>query len=147
MSDSVNHPKHYNVVPNIECIDIVRELSFNTGNVIKYIWRAGIKDDAKLDIISKELEDLKKAEFYLNDEIKFNSSSLKKDFLNKTKNICIEDVCKHFNQNKSNIILNVWKSEGSFDSIFKNHHLHAALYCLKNEIKLMEKRKKDAAIN
>lgn len=62
MSDNVNHPKHYNQVPNIECIDVVRHFNFNRGNAIKYVWRAGNKCD--------EIEDLKKAIWYLQDEIK-----------------------------------------------------------------------------
>ena len=61
MNDPVNHPAHYNQVPGIECIDAVRHFNFNLGNVIKYVWRAGLKGDA--------LEDLKKARFYLEDEI------------------------------------------------------------------------------
>jgi hypothetical protein len=39
-------------------------MNFNLGNAMKYIWRAGIKDEAK------HIEDLKKAVFYINDEIK-----------------------------------------------------------------------------
>jgi Protein of unknwon function (DUF3310) len=61
MTDSVDHPKHYNTVPNIECIDVVRHFNFNRGNAIKYVWRAGNKGD--------EIEDLKKAIWYLQDEI------------------------------------------------------------------------------
>ena len=61
--DAVDHPQHYNELPNdIECIDVVRHFNFNRGNAIKYIWRAGLKGD--------EVEDLKKAIWYLNDEIK-----------------------------------------------------------------------------
>jgi hypothetical protein len=64
MSESVNHPKHYNAHPSgIECIQVVRELNFNRGNAIKYIWRAGEKDK------DKEIEDLGKAIWYLQDEI------------------------------------------------------------------------------
>lgn len=63
MSDSVNHPKHYNVHPSgVECIEVVRHMSFNLGNVVKYLWRADEK--------GAPLEDLKKARFYLDDEIK-----------------------------------------------------------------------------
>jgi hypothetical protein len=47
----------------VECIQITRHRNFNVGNAIKYLWRAGIKDDAK------QIEDLKKAIFYINDEI------------------------------------------------------------------------------
>lgn len=61
--DNVNHPSHYNNIP-IECIDVVRHFNFNRGNAIKYIWRAGNKDP------NKEIEDLEKAIWYLNDEIK-----------------------------------------------------------------------------
>jgi hypothetical protein len=39
-------------------------MGFNLGNVVKYLWRAGLKDRAP------PLEDLRKAAFYLNDEIK-----------------------------------------------------------------------------
>jgi hypothetical protein len=64
MSDMVNHPPHYTSDPSgVECIQITRHRNFNVGNAIKYLWRAGIKDDAK------QIEDLKKAIFYINDEI------------------------------------------------------------------------------
>lgn len=46
VSDTVNHPKHYNDHPSgVECIDIVEHYNFNLGNAIKYIWRAGLKSD------------------------------------------------------------------------------------------------------
>lgn len=62
--EAVDHPAHYNTHPSgIECIDVVRHMNFNLGNVVKYLWRAGEKDPAK------HLEDLKKAAWYLNDEI------------------------------------------------------------------------------
>ena len=65
MSDAVNHPSHYNSHPSgIECLQVVRHFNFNLGNVIKYIWRAGKKGEEGL------LKDLKKARFYLEDEIK-----------------------------------------------------------------------------
>lgn len=60
--DPVNHPKHYTAHPSgIECITITRFMGFNLGNAVKYIWRADLKHDA--------LEDLKKAVWYLQDEI------------------------------------------------------------------------------
>lgn len=62
--EAVDHPKHYNAHPSgIECIDVVRHMNFNLGNVVKYVWRAGEKDP------TKHLQDLKKAAWYLNDEI------------------------------------------------------------------------------
>lgn len=61
MSDNVNHPKHYTSHPSgIECIEVVRHMGFNIGNVIKYAWRADLKNG---------VEDLKKAKWYLEDEI------------------------------------------------------------------------------
>lgn len=62
VSDPVNHPSHYtSIVPGIECIDVVKHLSFLRGNAIKYLWRAGAKGDV--------LEDLKKAAWYVQKEI------------------------------------------------------------------------------
>lgn len=43
-------------------------MDFCLGNVIKYLWRAGLK--GKKGIKAKMLEDLKKAAWYLNREIK-----------------------------------------------------------------------------
>lgn len=64
MTDVVNHPKHYTSDPSgVECIQITRHRNFNIGNAIKYLWRAGLKDD------KKEIEDLRKAIFYIQNEI------------------------------------------------------------------------------
>lgn len=68
--EMVNHPKHYNTHPSgVECLDIVRHHNFNVGNVIKYCWRAGLKHEEGKDDLVKQIEDLRKAEFYLRDEI------------------------------------------------------------------------------
>ena len=69
--DSVNHPSHYTSDPSgVECIQITRHRNFNIGNAIKYLWRAGLKEDASLDNLEKEIQDLEKAAFYIQDEIK-----------------------------------------------------------------------------
>lgn len=69
-SSNVEHPKHYNSHPSgVECIDIVRHYCFAIGNAIKYLWRAGLKGDASMTSKEKEIEDLKKAIFYINDRI------------------------------------------------------------------------------
>lgn len=69
--DSVNHPEHYNSHPSgIECIEIARHYPFSIGNAIKYLWRAGLKKDASLTDNQKEIEDLKKAIWYIKDRIK-----------------------------------------------------------------------------
>lgn len=69
-NDQVNHPKHYTSDPSgIECIDITRHRNFNIGNAIKYLWRAGLKEDKDRKLIDKQVEDLNKAVWYLIDEI------------------------------------------------------------------------------
>jgi hypothetical protein len=61
--DLINHPPHYKA-GNVETIDFIeaKQLGFHLGNVVKYISRAGIKSHSPL-------EDLKKAQWYLNREI------------------------------------------------------------------------------
>jgi hypothetical protein len=91
--DNVTAPKHY-YSPNairvpqdesdgginkptthmhIQALDVIKawDLGFNLGNVIKYVLRAGKKDE------SKWLEDLKKARFYIDDEIKTLEKTIK----------------------------------------------------------------------
>lgn len=57
--DAVNHPSHY-THGNIEVIDFIedQQLPYHLGNVVKYVARAGYKGD--------KVEDLKKAQWYLN---------------------------------------------------------------------------------
>ena len=64
VNDVVNHPSHY-TDGKIEVMDFIedKQLNFARGNVIKYVARAGKKDK------NKELEDLRKAMWYLNREI------------------------------------------------------------------------------
>lgn len=67
--DPVNHPTHYTSDPSgVECITIVRHRNFNVGNAIKYLWRAGLKKGTS-DPLSKQIEDLEKARWYIADEI------------------------------------------------------------------------------
>lgn len=69
--EKVNHPKHYNSHPSgIECIEIARHYCFSIGNAFKYLWRAGLKKDNGLKDVDKEIEDLEKAIWYINDRIK-----------------------------------------------------------------------------
>lgn len=69
-SDRVNHPDYYKDPSGIECIDIVRYRNFNIGSAIKYLWRAGLKKEEGLNNKDKQIEDLKKAVWYIKDEIK-----------------------------------------------------------------------------
>ncbi len=67
--DSINHPSHYTARnircrhcgEPIECIDITENFNCNCGNVIKYVWRNGSKDDP--------IVDLKKSSWYILREI------------------------------------------------------------------------------
>jgi len=66
--EHVNHPKHYNSHPNgIECIDIIRHYTCDIANAIKYCWRAGLKPEMGMEDAEKEIEDLKKALWYIED--------------------------------------------------------------------------------
>jgi len=61
--DPVNHPDHYTSHPSgVECITVTEHMGFNLGNAVKYIWRADLKADA--------IEDLKKARWYVDRELK-----------------------------------------------------------------------------
>lgn len=65
-SEAVNHPEHYGGKDNpYEAIKVIEawDLGFRLGNSVKYISRAGKKNP------EKELEDLKKAAWYLQREI------------------------------------------------------------------------------
>jgi hypothetical protein len=62
--DPVSKPSHYGWHPSgVQCADITGAFSFNLGNVIKYVWRAGRKDGNPV------LQDLRKAQWYLEREI------------------------------------------------------------------------------
>ena len=63
-NDLINHPPHYTGFSNgSEVIDIAEQLNFNSGSAVKYISRAGHKPGAD------EVEDLKKAEWFIQREI------------------------------------------------------------------------------
>jgi len=82
--NQVNHPSHYNTNNpkiyvetdnglkeiSIECIDVIRDMPSWKGNIIKYAWRAGLKEEAGKSIIDKEIEDLMKIKAYADDRIK-----------------------------------------------------------------------------
>lgn len=60
--DAVNHPVHYTSHPSgVEVIQITEHMNFCLGNAIKYIMRSELK--------GKQIEDLKKAAWYINREI------------------------------------------------------------------------------
>lgn len=80
--EAVNHPQHYGGGDNpYEVIKIIEhfELGFNLGNAIKYILRAGKKDDIN--------QDLKKAVWYLQRELTSGNCKVKR-----TDNTWIKDI-------------------------------------------------------
>lgn len=59
----VNRPSHYTSHPSgVECVKIAEHLSFNLGNALKYVWRAGLKGEGT------RLVDVKKALWYTEEE-------------------------------------------------------------------------------
>ena len=66
MTEQVNHPNHYGGEDNpYEVIKVIEawDLNFHLGNTVKYVARAGKKNK------DEELQDLKKALWYLEREI------------------------------------------------------------------------------
>lgn len=63
MSDNIKHPSHYAEGRKYEPKDVIRDwgLNFNLGSAVKYISRAGRKDDI--------VQDLKKAQQFIQFEI------------------------------------------------------------------------------
>lgn len=61
-NDPVNHPAHYTRFP-VEVITITERLTFNAGNAVKYLCRAGAKNPGEL------VQDLQKAAWYVAREI------------------------------------------------------------------------------
>lgn len=71
-AEQVSHPSHYAWLKDlcgVEPLDICRHLDFNTGNAIKYLLRKD-KVDGNKTKTEKRIEDLRKAMFYIQDEIK-----------------------------------------------------------------------------
>lgn len=71
-TEQVSHPSHYAWLKDlcgVEPLDICRHLNFNTGNAIKYLLRKD-KVDGNKTKTEKRIEDLRKAVFYIQDEIK-----------------------------------------------------------------------------
>ena len=70
MADNVNKPPHYNQ-SGIECIDAIQAATgdgyeyYLQGNILKYLWRYRYKNG---------IEDLRKAQWYLNKLIEVNDA-------------------------------------------------------------------------
>lgn len=100
----VDHPDHYTwlkELAGVEVIDITRHMNFNLGNVCKYVLRAGHKHEDGIDDNDKCIEDLKKAQWYLTDEIKRLEKN-KKDVFDKSININTTGRLVYNNDSKLN---------------------------------------------
>lgn len=64
MTDMVNHPPHYKPLDGVtfDCITVTRDMTFNAGNAVKYMWRADNKNGR---------QDVEKARWYINDAIRY----------------------------------------------------------------------------
>lgn len=128
MTDNVNHPPHYISSSAIcacgkliECIDIVRNQNFCVGNAIKYMWRYRIKNG---------IEDLKKAIWYLKDQIQ-----RKGKYQFKT---CICQKCFDVIE-PGLIVINLESSIGmAFHCIARDFPMHLAVKYIEEQIAIME---------
>lgn len=72
-SDNIEHPSHYGGKDNpYEAIKVIKahKLNFSLGNAVKYILRAGKKEN------NAKADDLKKAIWYLIDELNESQEEL-----------------------------------------------------------------------
>ena len=79
LNKNVEHPTHYSWLKElcgVEPLDICRHLDFNVGNALKYLLRKDKVDGDKTKT-EKRVEDLKKAIFYIEDEINRISGKIK----------------------------------------------------------------------
>lgn len=61
MTETVNHPRHYNLHPSgVEAVDVCEQMSFNVGNAVKYLFRHEHKGG---------VEDLRKSLWYIKREL------------------------------------------------------------------------------
>jgi hypothetical protein len=75
--EAIDHPSHYTSFPGaclecgrtIEAIDVIEWLPANLANVVKYVWRHGLKNNGGAPAALAAIEDLEKAVWYLRREI------------------------------------------------------------------------------
>ena len=133
--EEVNHPSHYNR-GNIEVIDFIEDKNFGfcLGNVIKYISRAGKKISANKTTKEKELQDFKKAKWYLERslfeaKIDFPLNSIKPESYIKDQDLD-EDI--------GEVIKNLSQTYGEFDLDLVIKYLKNAEIALDKKIKKLE---------
>ena len=84
MRKNVEHPDWYTNVDGIECKDINGHLNYNLGCAVKYIWRAGAKEDIVLDYekaiqyLKFEIERVEKLWFFIHRNNPISDELIKK---------------------------------------------------------------------
>ena len=67
INNRVDHPEHYQGKNGIETIEVIRHYVCDIANALKYLMRAGRKSEMGMEDAEKEMEDLKKALWYIED--------------------------------------------------------------------------------
>ncbi len=115
----INHPDHYNSHPSgVECIEIIRSFDFNLGNAFKYLFRKDEKDNT--------IQDMKKALWYIRDELKKRSKYKNNLFYSLQRMLRIPNLYKYFAyKERYEKIIAVAEAE-----VLKNNKLPIIYYCL-----------------
>ena len=126
----VNHPSHYNQT-NFECIELVRYMSFNLGNAVKYLWRYQDK--------ANPIEDLEKALWYIDDEIKHKSKV--EYFEPELKPAALKALKSLASQSNYHAIKEIYFAH------YSTLHKYRALVTAKKQIRLLIKSEEEANEN
>lgn len=112
MEEHVNHPQHYNSHPSgVECIDIIRHYVCDISNVFKYLWRAGLKGEEGMTDREKEIEDMQKALWYLNDyhQSLVGSSLMTLGMFDHPSGIEVDKIASHYVEPVANTFRLLWR--------------------------------------
>lgn len=146
--EQVNHPKHYNQHPaGIECIDIIRHYTCDIANALKYLWRAGLKPEMGKKDAEKEIEDLAKALWYINDYVtncqkETLTTAPRKKFkqlVSGATGYSISQICKGYEDNIAKamellLCVGLIKAGGSIRVEYWEKFLESATTCIQKRI-------------
>ena len=152
--EQVNHPSHYCQHPaGIECIDVIRHYVCDIANAIKYLWRAGLKAELGKDDADKEIEDLHKALWYINDYVincqdETEATAPRKKFrqlVSGTTDYTISQICKGYEDNVAKamellLCVGLIKDGVSIRVKYWENFLDSATTCIQKRILAIEKQ-------
>lgn len=107
-NNRVDHPEHYQGKNGIETIEVIRHYVCDIANALKYLMRAGKKQEMGMEDAEKEIEDLKKALWYIEDYRKqilqlpktyFKSPLLMDKLVAKVTGHTIDEISKGYESN------------------------------------------------